>query len=901
TGSLFGAMPVHETPTSLAQRRRVTGVQEQPHTILEQAQTIAAAKAAAEGGDKLSQVVAATGINAEMGAHYDAGAYEGHIATRHAQVAEEAAARDALDAEAARTAAFNKAQDQSTGVPSPDDAFAARERQQAQAKDQDFTAARNQKADQDVGQATQEADTLNAGIERGGATEPAPTIADALPEDTVKALRSLQERRAAEAGKPTPDNSPAAVAARIKAGTPPEDSFQPLPPNARGEEPESPASLKQRREQLIADAAKEADARRQARALRNAPRDLTLNDRAAAIEDKFAKRIEADPQKAIEEYENMEGTYGGKYIGADAAARLSPDYLKDPTANTKATGNVGSWLAEHMFQKRMNRKAPEDENRVVLTSGGPGSGKTTAALSALADEPGIHTVYDSVLRDLPSAQAKIEQAKAHGYAVDVLHVARDPVESFENGVLPRANRIGRPVSLNGLASGHAESRGVAKQLAKLYEHDPDVSVRAISPDRPNEEFDPRELPDINQLAVKKRISEVLDREYKAGRVSDKLYRAIAEKEPPERISGAGGAARPEKTDSAANREEAPGVLVGSPTAAEIKEAGRDSAYHPENPAPTPTQAQYEAGNYAKGHVRYKGMDVSIEHPAGSERPLGDGSTRTMPADYGYIRNTEAADGQHVDVLIGRHPESDTHYLVDHLDRSGNYEQTKVLSGFNNRIEAMRAYKKMYPDHPNPPVSEVKTPELKQWLDHGDTARPYDQKAVNRLGDSRVRLSTAEAKPTHPEAVNHATENAGDGKTRHIYTYQGGALHALEDPRAGVTRVELADAGPPTMRGRGIGTALLQRSIADAHARGQRFESDQRVSAPQTGTYASLKQRGYDVHENPSTVDPGTGERVSKSPLKGVYEVKPKADSLASRRFAAANHVTADAERAQPLT
>lgn len=181
----------------------------------------------------------------------------------------------------------------------------------------------------------------------------------------------------------------------------------------------------------------------------------------------------------------------------------------------------------------------------------------------------------------------------------------------------------------------------------------------------------------------------------------------------------------------------PAAAVQAPDLREsVDAAAAQSAYAPESEKPTPTQAQYKAGNYQKGHVDVQGMDVSIEHPAGSERPLGNGETRTMPGHYGYVKGTVGADGMHVDMLIGKHPENETHFIVDHLDPSGQFEQHKVLTGFNNKIEAMRAYRKAYPDTKVGPVSEVKTPELKDWLAKGDTTKPFDAKGVNRLADSR---------------------------------------------------------------------------------------------------------------------------------------------------------------------
>ena len=96
-----------------------------------------------------------------------------------------------------------------------------------------------------------------------------------------------------------------------------------------------------------------------------------------------------------------------------------------------------------------------------------------------------------------------------------------------------------------------------------------------------------------------------------------------------------------------------------PVSAAVREAVGQAEVDVET---TPTEAQKEAGNYRKGHVRLHGMDISIENPHGSERSgVGkDGKpwSVTMPASYGYVRRTEGADGDQVDVYVGPEPESD---------------------------------------------------------------------------------------------------------------------------------------------------------------------------------------------------------------------------------------------------
>ena len=69
----------------------------------------------------------------------------------------------------------------------------------------------------------------------------------------------------------------------------------------------------------------------------------------------------------------------------------------------------------------------------------------------------------------------------------------------------------------------------------------------------------------------------------------------------------------------------------------------------------PSKAQAHAGNYKKKHIRYNGMEISIENPAGSVRSgVGHGGKKwsnKMYNHYGYIRKTVGRDKDHVDVFI----------------------------------------------------------------------------------------------------------------------------------------------------------------------------------------------------------------------------------------------------------
>lgn len=107
----------------------------------------------------------------------------------------------------------------------------------------------------------------------------------------------------------------------------------------------------------------------------------------------------------------------------------------------------------------------------------------------------------------------------------------------------------------------------------------------------------------------------------------------------------------------------------------------------------------------KLHKRYKfqGLNISIENKKGSIRhwhdPLKDENGETkMKCDYGYIRLTEGADGDHVDVYIGPDKEAGRVYVIHQNNpKNGEYDEDKVMLGFNSADEAKTEYLKHYDD------------------------------------------------------------------------------------------------------------------------------------------------------------------------------------------------------------
>ena len=135
----------------------------------------------------------------------------------------------------------------------------------------------------------------------------------------------------------------------------------------------------------------------------------------------------------------------------------------------------------------------------------------------------------------------------------------------------------------------------------------------------------------------------------------------------------------------------------------------------------PTEAQKDAGNYKKGHLKLDGYDITIENPKGSERSGTDKNgtlwSITMNNTYGYIRGTESVDGDHIDVFLSDNPSEGNVFVVDQIDQeTGEFDEHKVMYGFNSIEEAKDAYLSNYSEGWKiGTVTEVSKDEFKKWI------------------------------------------------------------------------------------------------------------------------------------------------------------------------------------------
>jgi phage-related protein (TIGR01555 family) len=136
-----------------------------------------------------------------------------------------------------------------------------------------------------------------------------------------------------------------------------------------------------------------------------------------------------------------------------------------------------------------------------------------------------------------------------------------------------------------------------------------------------------------------------------------------------------------------------------------------------------------------------GLPIVIECKQGEKR-WENGPD--WPSDYGYIASAIGTDGDELDCFIGADYTSDKVFIVNHNDEDGDFEELKVMLGFNSVDEVLDVYEKGYNRKSEFPILEISLKEINSWLAHADPtkqitgrSRKRDQKNQNGLDDAPV--------------------------------------------------------------------------------------------------------------------------------------------------------------------
>lgn len=99
-----------------------------------------------------------------------------------------------------------------------------------------------------------------------------------------------------------------------------------------------------------------------------------------------------------------------------------------------------------------------------------------------------------------------------------------------------------------------------------------------------------------------------------------------------------------------------------------------------------TDAAFDYSEY-----EVQGLPIVVETKAGHTR-IGKSFRVTMPADYGFIKDTIGADGDEIDCYIGPNFNSQKIFIINQSQiDSSKFDEHKCMIGYNNELEALSDY------------------------------------------------------------------------------------------------------------------------------------------------------------------------------------------------------------------
>ena len=148
-------------------------------------------------------------------------------------------------------------------------------------------------------------------------------------------------------------------------------------------------------------------------------------------------------------------------------------------------------------------------------------------------------VYDTTLSTYSSAVRNITQALAAGRMVSIVYVYRDPVDSLIEGILPRAQSMGRTVPLEVVLATHLGSVQGILRLSEAYKNETRVAIAIIDNRDGAGDATPADLGFVRRMvrkysreSLQAALSSALEDAYEKGKrgdrngISEAIYRAV---------------------------------------------------------------------------------------------------------------------------------------------------------------------------------------------------------------------------------------------------------------------------------------------------------------------------------------------------------------------------------------
>lgn len=190
----------------------------------------------------------------------------------------------------------------------------------------------------------------------------------------------------------------------------------------------------------------------------------------------MARAVETDPERFLARYANLPQSFGGRYVCSDLFKETFAPYRESPQSRGRYNApvhNAAAVLASEQLRRLLVAGEPERDT-VLLVTGIPGAGKTSAVLDG-GEIPGhVRAVYEGQLADSATALAKVRQILEQGLKPVIYAIHTTPERALRN-TLQRFTEMGRGASIETMAKIQG---GLTQGLRRIQEqHGDTVALR----------------------------------------------------------------------------------------------------------------------------------------------------------------------------------------------------------------------------------------------------------------------------------------------------------------------------------------------------------------------------------------------------------------------------------------
>lgn len=262
------------------------------------------------------------------------------------------------------------------------------------------------------------------------------------------------------------------------------------------------------------------------------------NAERAAVQEKVASAVEANPQKFLNDYRQLPEAFGGRYIGADLFKETFDDY-KASKENRNLFNNVvhnsAAVLSSAQLKSALQDNSKPERDTVVFLTGVPGAGKTSTVL--VNGEPDKHyrAIFEGQLSNAATTIPKIQSVLDAGLKAEILVVHANSENALDN-TLKRFDEVGRGASVNTMANIQGNLPEGLEAVKNTFGDKVKLTILDVRDREKVQQFTGwKSLPILrtegNQHDIKQRLTERIEQYREQGRINEPAYHQAIGNEP----------------------------------------------------------------------------------------------------------------------------------------------------------------------------------------------------------------------------------------------------------------------------------------------------------------------------------------------------------------------------------